>query len=112
MPDSMNDRRITDRIFKQLETQSADIRDLTGSIGGLTVVLARKEATDAHVLERVEEVRVRVDNNTKRISAIENNDAKVASILEIQKWIWRAVIGGGVTTAMGAIMWVVSQGSK
>mgnify|MGYP005994234589 CR=1 FL=1 len=75
---------------------------LTDKLNDLVVAMAQKETNDQHI-----------DNKLTKVESehidLEKIAAGDAARLEIQKWIWRAVITVTTTAVVGAIIWAVTQ---
>ena len=107
---------INDEVIKRLDRQDTAMQrqneafmQLTGSINELSQVLARKEVSDHHVEQQLTDHGRRLNDCSERVRALEKIEAGNEARLEIQRWVWRSVIGLAVTAVGGSIIWVIAQ---
>lgn len=107
---------INDEVIKRLDRQDSAMQrqneafmKLTGSINELSQVLARKEVSDHHVEQQLTDHGRRLNDHSDRLRDLEKIEAGNEARLEIQKWIWRSIIGLSVTAVGGAVIWAVAQ---
>lgn len=82
-----------EKILEKLNQQDAKFDSLTSSISELAQAIARKEAHDHHIDEKLLDLKGRIDNHSNRIKTLEHIQSGDSARRELINWIVKPAVG-------------------